>query len=269
MESCTVAIEEFCTARPSLEVSLQLEAALFCIQAIVPDILQSSGTCSEYLKRCSSALGGKPPVVLSNPLTLARVCQLLQKVCNCLVVMVMMMIYKNETHSLSPQLTSWFVAEEGLDLASDLTMTAFLKRYPVGVERLVATEVIRESGLSLRKEASYALKELCCIAPAYFATDARLTVLLGRHQNVTTCISSFVSPRFSLVQMPGTLHLRHSATAKITLCPPDQHWQPGSVLSLLPWKTRTVNLLFFKQWPAGLLSHLKMPCSQSRVLQHL
>jgi len=82
MESCTAAVEEFCSERPSAEMTMQLEAALFCIEAMAGEMQLSNvpASNSEQLKRCSAALGAKPQVLMSNPLTLSRMCRVLGQV---------------------------------------------------------------------------------------------------------------------------------------------------------------------------------------------
>lgn len=84
MDSCTSAVEEFCSENASSQVSLHLEAALFCIGAVAEIALRASegGTFSHsaQLERCTSALAAKPSSMMTNPLTLAQVCRFLKKV---------------------------------------------------------------------------------------------------------------------------------------------------------------------------------------------
>jgi hypothetical protein len=81
MASCTAAIEEFCFANSSPQVSFHLEAALFCVGAVADEaISERSSPHSACLERCTTALTGKPRSLTSNPLTLAQVCIFLQKV---------------------------------------------------------------------------------------------------------------------------------------------------------------------------------------------
>lgn len=83
MDSCTSAVEEFCSDQSSAEVSLQLEAALFCIEVIAGEALNSDTAFpySEQIKRCINALSRKPQSLTTNPLTLGRMCRFVRKVC--------------------------------------------------------------------------------------------------------------------------------------------------------------------------------------------
>ena len=83
MDSCTSAIEEFCCSTSSIEVSLQAEAALFCIQQISWDISDESKgkfPANNVMGRLVKALLTKPPSVMSNPLTRESMCRLIHKV---------------------------------------------------------------------------------------------------------------------------------------------------------------------------------------------
>jgi hypothetical protein len=82
MESCTSAVEEFCSEFSSVEVSLQLEAALFCIEIISSECIAMAGAFphSQELTRVISALSVKPASLMLNPLTRARACRMLRKV---------------------------------------------------------------------------------------------------------------------------------------------------------------------------------------------
>lgn len=85
MDSCTSAVEEFCSENASNQVSLHLEAALFCLAA-VSDLALGYGedwifSHHSQLERCTSALATKPGSMMTNPLTLAQMCIFLRKVC--------------------------------------------------------------------------------------------------------------------------------------------------------------------------------------------
>jgi hypothetical protein len=84
MDSCTSAVEEFCSENASSQVSLHLEAALFCLAAVADLALgiTDGGTFAHasQLERCTSALAAKPSSMMSNPLTLAQMCRFLRKV---------------------------------------------------------------------------------------------------------------------------------------------------------------------------------------------
>jgi hypothetical protein len=82
MDSCTSAVEEFCSETASSHVSLHLEAALFCLAAVADEALAGKGMTSHspQLERCTTALSGKPSSLMANPLTLAQMCSFIRKV---------------------------------------------------------------------------------------------------------------------------------------------------------------------------------------------
>lgn len=82
MDSCTSAVEEFCSDHASVNVSLHLEAALFCIESVAADGSDSQVQFAHarQLRRCLMALSRKSPSMMANPLTLARMCTFLRKV---------------------------------------------------------------------------------------------------------------------------------------------------------------------------------------------
>lgn len=86
MTSCTAAIEEFCAATSSVEVSFHLEAALYCIGAVSDKVLGGSFASSHIasVKKCIKALSEKPSSLKENPLTLSQANIFLQKVCSTL-----------------------------------------------------------------------------------------------------------------------------------------------------------------------------------------
>lgn len=82
LDSCAAAVEEFCTEQPTSELSLQLEAAIFCIETVAASSLDLGVPCpySDHFKRCIVALRSLPTVLTSNPLTMSRFFLLLGKV---------------------------------------------------------------------------------------------------------------------------------------------------------------------------------------------
>lgn len=84
MDSCTSAVEEFCSESASSQVSLHLEAALFCLAAVADIVVSNAqggiSSHSPQLERCTSALAAKPSSMMTNPLTLAQMCRFLRKV---------------------------------------------------------------------------------------------------------------------------------------------------------------------------------------------
>jgi hypothetical protein len=98
MNSCTTAVEEFCTAPPTVKTSFQLEAALYCLGAVASDSISAgqilmtpsttvvnvsrdmNDTTKNQLSRCTEQLEKKPVCFTANPLTLAQTCRFLGKV---------------------------------------------------------------------------------------------------------------------------------------------------------------------------------------------
>lgn len=82
MDSCVSAVEEFCSNQASADVSLPLEAALFCIEQVASEALGSHDPFphTALLKRLFSALYSKPRGLMANPLTRARQCRLIRMV---------------------------------------------------------------------------------------------------------------------------------------------------------------------------------------------
>jgi hypothetical protein len=79
MDSCTSAVEEFCSSEATVEVSFQLEAALYCLTTVAISAIGSSkekgnlsGSHDEQLLRCTMALATKPSFLPANPLTLGQ-----------------------------------------------------------------------------------------------------------------------------------------------------------------------------------------------------
>lgn len=98
MNSCSVAIEEFCKAAPTVKTSFQLEAALYCLSAVADESIASgqalltksfveknavsdmSNPNKDQLARCTELLESKPVCMTANPLTLSQSCRFIGKV---------------------------------------------------------------------------------------------------------------------------------------------------------------------------------------------
>jgi hypothetical protein len=166
MDSCTSAVVEFCSDRPSVELSLQLEAALFCIESVAVDVLDSVGPFphGDQLKTCTDALKTKPPSLISNPVTLARMCKLIRK-------------YR-----------SWYTDQGGLEVIAELVMSTYLQEVSSNPEQGPMQDAIRESHVSPVSEALLTLKELLCATPRYFANEGSLKTLSGRFVGRKNCL---------------------------------------------------------------------------------
>ena len=98
MNSCSVAVEEFCKAAPTVKTSFQLEAALYCLGAVADESIAGgqarltkefiaenassdmSNTKKNQLARCTQLLEMKPVCMTANPLTLSQACRFIGKV---------------------------------------------------------------------------------------------------------------------------------------------------------------------------------------------
>jgi len=74
MGSCMSAVEEFCVVQSPVDVALQLEAVLYCVEIV------SSVEQHEYMIRILNALSMKTVSLMTNPITRARVCRMLAAV---------------------------------------------------------------------------------------------------------------------------------------------------------------------------------------------
>lgn len=80
MDSCTSAIEEFCSKSASEAVALQLEAALYCIERLAPRLVGSAPGSLPYQRQMTkimSLLSGQPKSLMASSLTRERVCSFL------------------------------------------------------------------------------------------------------------------------------------------------------------------------------------------------
>jgi hypothetical protein len=76
MNSCTCAVEEFCANAESNNHSMQLEAALFCLEAVAP-VAQAKDQNFQYngqLERIHAAVQKKPRSLVDNALTFQQLC---------------------------------------------------------------------------------------------------------------------------------------------------------------------------------------------------
>lgn len=89
IDSCLSAVEEFCCQQPSEDLSLQLEAALFCMEVVAEkvsseqfsrDERSSLFSVADRIDRCTSFLALRPVTLTCNPLTTARMCKMIRKV---------------------------------------------------------------------------------------------------------------------------------------------------------------------------------------------
>jgi hypothetical protein len=82
MNSCTCAVEEFCANAESNNQSMQLEAALFCLEAISSTALAKDRNFqyNEQLERIYAAIQKRPRSLVDNFLTFQQLCQFIRAV---------------------------------------------------------------------------------------------------------------------------------------------------------------------------------------------
>ena len=82
MDSCASAVEEFCASNSTVDVSLHLEAAIFCLDAVGEEALgaKKDFRYARQLQRCTKAFSNRPRSLIENPLTLARMCAFIRTV---------------------------------------------------------------------------------------------------------------------------------------------------------------------------------------------
>ena len=77
MDSCSSAVEEFCSSHATVEVSFQLEAALYCLTTVAMTATtkrkgQVPQNHNDQMSRCTLALSTKPAFLPANPLALGQ-----------------------------------------------------------------------------------------------------------------------------------------------------------------------------------------------------
>lgn len=178
MDSCTAAVEEFCSAPPSPELSLQLEAALFCMDVVLLNVLDTPKPIrhSKQLHQCFVSLQRRPMALFSNPLTLSRMCHFIQRV-SCRRRFSLRVSGSSSNFALVSQLSPWLVEEGLIEGAADLVVSALQQ----GLEQSAANtnHIVLETGVSCVSAASSALKSICRSSPKHFTHEKSLARLSG------------------------------------------------------------------------------------------
>jgi len=151
-DSCTSAVEEFCSGGSSVDVSLFLEAAIFCIEAVGETVMSSHQPFAqaEQLKRCTQALASRPNSLLASPLTLSRMASMLQKY------------------------VVWYRDEEGLHTAADLVSLVFERSTDISGFPALANTDYHGDPLT---ESCRAMQEVLSVSPKFFVEDSKLATL--------------------------------------------------------------------------------------------
>eukprot|EP00529_Nitzschia_sp_RCC80_P003307 CAMPEP_0113519012 /NCGR_PEP_ID=MMETSP0014_2-20120614/43291_1 /TAXON_ID=2857 /ORGANISM="Nitzschia sp." /LENGTH=1102 /DNA_ID=CAMNT_0000416699 /DNA_START=565 /DNA_END=3873 /DNA_ORIENTATION=- /assembly_acc=CAM_ASM_000159 len=172
LASCTSAVEEFCCDQQSLteQTSFHLEAALFCLSTVGPDVMHtisnstsdhsldslSDTTPDDCLERCALALSKKPAALTSNPLTLLQVCRFID------------MYHK------------WFSADKPpgvFDIAVDLILTVILLCSTDYPEAPLSIHIYDECGIGPYSRAAQVLSKLMGNDPSHFLTNKSIASL--------------------------------------------------------------------------------------------
>lgn len=166
MESCTAAMEEFCAASPSHDISFRIEAALFCLSAVAENMLASTlqdnsvaeGAVppSDRILRCTQLLGTKPVCVLTSPFAVAQMCNFLGKYAH---------LYTASSNDV------------GMGIASELCLLSLALASSEFSTNQSVQATLFEMSSSPFAEASRALNFLLTQKPAYFAEEAKLDLL--------------------------------------------------------------------------------------------
>jgi hypothetical protein len=243
MDSCTSAVEEFCSDHASVNVSLHLEAALYCIESVAADEGDSQVHFrhSKQLARCLMALSRKSTSMMANPLTLARMCTFLRKVSP--ILLPFTCFYSLTTNSIFCfiQYSRWCLSEDqpdGLVVAADIVTSTF-RLLLSSVPDRHSQEMLRETSISPVSEAVLTIQELLCRYPTHFISAEALALLNGKEtptNQYTPCYPNLIQfllinwqPCGRIRMLPEVTTIRsipmssyHSALESVTcwhLCP--------------------------------------------------
>jgi len=158
MDSCTSAVEEFCASDATIDVSLHLEAALFCLGTVADEALSLHHPFAHscQLDRCIKALAVKPCSLTENPLTLAQMCLFLRKY------------------------TRWYgkgQISSALEVATELAMSTFNLSASDFPDNSTCSIMMRETSVSPFSEAALTLRELLSHSPQQFLSISAIAAL--------------------------------------------------------------------------------------------
>lgn len=200
VESCASAVEEFCSSTSSVEVSLQLEAALFCIEIIGPNSMDISGSVphADHLSQIISALALKPQSLMLNPLTLARACRMMKKVRYVCVVLSSSTPDKNFPNMRVEKYSQWCLSTGKDAICSEICVSGF-----IACSRSVCiSDELAESSSSAATEAAACLKEFLSERPLHYASDTSAAALRGKFVTVSHSFKN-VNTNFYLDKLVG------------------------------------------------------------------
>lgn len=180
-DSCTSAVEEFCSKGASVEVSLFLEAAIFCIEAVGNTVMSSHHPFgqTDQMKRCTQALACRQDSLVSNPLTLSRMADMLEKVCPSTLCL----LFSSMDQFLIILVLSWmkyaiwYREVEGLHTAADLASLTFERSTDISG---FPTVNLVHHDIDPLISSCRAMKTVVSVSPKFFADDSRLSALAGK-----------------------------------------------------------------------------------------
>jgi len=163
MDSCTSAVEEFCSSSATVEVSFQLEAALFCLSAVALSVNkpfnkndQGENAHSQQLSRCTTALSTKPVFLPANPLALAQL---------------------NRFIGMYGSWYTSFASPQALNVAFELSVSTINMSGTAFSDREPASEMLKEMAVTPFSEAAKATRILLVRSPKSFATQNAISLL--------------------------------------------------------------------------------------------
>lgn len=160
MDSCTSAVEEFCsgTSLP-VDVSLQLEAALFCLEKVATEVTNYS-----HIKRVFLALTTRTRMVCVNPFTRLRMSKLVRA----------------------------YIAEMVEDSMYDVAFTLLsysLRESALWNETMQENHELRDSSFSPATEAADGINRMIRSCPTFFTREDKLVALSDLWDNTYVAIS--------------------------------------------------------------------------------
>jgi hypothetical protein len=173
IDSCTSAVEEFCTETQFVDTSLQLEAALYCLEVVANDLEVSSYHHDHFL-RLLRALQTNSPSLLSNPITLSQMCRVLRKVSTISIYFPPFISPLNVSFS---QFSQMYIALDKIPFVMELVMKAFSQTSQTTGPCHAASSELQ---ISLVSETVLTFKEYLCIKPTFFGDEQSLRKLRGK-----------------------------------------------------------------------------------------
>jgi len=156
LASCTNAVDEFCSAAPSVHASFHLEAALFCIATVHSEVASSTletPAVAAAIQTCINALSKKPNSLMANSLTLVQA--------------------NNLIHNYASLLVS-LQATEALGAATDFALSTFNLCGTSFPDEASSVSMRQEGNISPYSKATLSLKKILTLCPQNFVLGQAL-----------------------------------------------------------------------------------------------